>query len=404
MITQVFVHAHLAQPLGRAPWVELISDAALVVEEGRIRWVGKTDALPAEYRSLEAADLYGALLTPGFVDCHTHLVYGGCRADEFMRKCAGATYQEIAASGGGIHSSVRKTNAEGFDALYEAALKRLKWMVQGGTTSLEVKSGYGLCLDGERKMLQVARRLAVETGLTIKATFLGLHSVPPNVQRLDYVRMVCEEWLPTLRQEGLVDAVDAFIEQGYFTADDAETLAANAKTIPLRLHVDQFGDHGGAALGVRLGAKSVDHLEYTNADALRGLATTETFAVFLPASVHLIRSERYPDARTLIDAGGKFVLATDFNPGSSPSPSMVFTISLACLKMKMTPSECLAATTILPAQLLGISSQKGSLEPGKDADIAVWDVDQLEEIPYYVGAPLVKEVWLKGVRSSLQSP
>lgn len=355
-------------------------------------WVSETSAAEDEL------DLGGRLVTPGFVDAHTHAVFAGDRAGEWEALCAGATYEEIAAAGGGIRSTVRAVRACTEEQLLERAQRHALWMLRGGTTTFEVKSGYGLDLENERKMLRVGRELAVG-GQRVVTTFLGAHAVPPEFdgRREAYLDTVLD-MLPTLVAEGLVDAVDMFVEERYFQAGDAERLAATALALglPLRLHVDQLGPRGGAQLAARLEARTADHLEWTDAEGIAALSAARTFPVLLPGSVFGLRHTRYPDARAMVDAGLPVVVATDFNPGSSRSPSMAFQMTLACQQMGMAPAEALTACTWNAACALGLETEVGSIELGKRADAVVWDLEDPREIPSFAAAPCIAGVLCAG--------
>ncbi|MCO5296722.1 MAG: imidazolonepropionase [Fimbriimonadaceae bacterium] len=381
--------------------VEVIPDGGVLFREGRIAAVGSRDQIEALLEPADATvELEGRLVTPGFVDAHTHAVFAGNRAHEFEALCTGSTYAEIAAKGGGIRSTMRAVRNASEEELIRQSARHVRWMMASGTTCAEIKSGYGLDLECEFKMLRVAGRLAEHTGLRLRRTFLGAHAVPPEFEgrRTAYLDHVLEEMLPAVRTQGLAEAADMFVEEGYFDARDAERLAEACRHhgMSLRLHVDQLRDGGGAALAARLGARTADHLEHTGDSGIRALAAAHVFPVLLPASVFGLRLDRYPNARAMADAGLPIVLATDFNPGSAPSPSMPFSMGLACRFMGLTAREALVAATINPAHALGLSKEVGSLDPGKRADAVVWDLDAVEEIPYYLGAPALHSVWVQG--------
>lgn len=344
----------------------------------------------------EGEDCGGRLLTPGLIDAHTHLIFGGCRAGEFVQRCQGATYEQIAASGGGIRSTLRQTAAcEDFVA---RGRKHLNWMLANGTTTLEAKSGYAMTVEGELALLEAYRELDRQGPQRIVPTLLALHAVPEGSTREAWVDQVINELIPRVREAGLARFVDAFIEQGYFTAEDARRLATAG--LPLRLHVDQLTASGGAELAAELGAVSADHLEQTDASGVAALARSGTYPVLLPASVYALRKSKYPDARAMIDAGLPVVLATDFNPGSSPTPSLPFVMNLACVMMGMSPAEALSACTINAAASLGLDAEIGSIEVGKRADLVLWDTDEPAHLAYWIGAPLVARVWVGGLLAS----
>lgn len=378
---------------------EPVASGALVFEDERIVFAGAAQHAPLD--GVENVwDAEGRLVTPGLIDSHTHLVFAGNRANEFAMRASGATYEEIAAAGGGIRSSVRAMREASDDTLLATARRNLVWMLSCGTTALEAKTGYGLSLDHELRALKVAQQLERESGVAIHRTWLGLHAVPPEFEgrREAYVNAALEEIAPELAASGLVQWADAFIESNYFTHDDARRLAQVAKQHGwgLRLHVDQLTENGGATLATELGAASADHLEQTGEAGIRALAQSETFAGLLPTSVFALGKHKYPDARAMLDAGVKVVLASDFNPGSSPSPSLPFAMSLACTQMRMTPMEALIACTRSAAASLGWTTERGTLETGKRADFVVWDAQDAKEIPYWIGTPLVKRTVVGG--------
>lgn len=377
---------------------QVLTNVGPVVEGGSVLFTGGrvadvvTGGAPQGY---EAFDVGGRVVTPGLVDAHTHAVFAGNRADEAEMRARGATYQEIAAAGGGIMATVRAVCALDGDQLYEQSKKYAEWMLKCGTTTAEIKSGYGLATMQELKMLDVARRIGQETPLDVVATFLGAHAVPPELDKSSYMDLVVEEMLPLVRDLGVASAMDIFVEDGYFEADDARRLARTL-ALPLRMHVDQFST-GGAELAAELGASTADHLEQTGPQGIEELAGAGVAPVLLPASVHCLGLDKYPDARRMLDMGMPVVLATDFNPGSSPTPSLPFVMSLACTKMGMTAMEALRACTLNAALALGLSDA-GVLATGSKGDAVVWDTDDLREIPYYVGAPLVWAVFKNGQR------
>lgn len=362
------------------------------IADGRIAEIGAG-------LSGDGQDCGGRLLTPGLIDAHTHLIFGGCRAGEFVQRCQGATYEQIAASGGGIRSTLRQT-AE-CDDFVAIGRKHLDWMLANGTTTLEAKSGYAMTSAGEIAILEAYAELNQQGPQRIVPTLLGLHAVPAGMDRETWVAEVCEQLIPEVARRGLAKYVDAFVEHGYFSAEDARLLAfaAGKAGLGMRLHVDQLTSGGGAELAVELGAATADHLEQTSADGIAALAASNTMPVLLPASVYALRKSRYPDARAMIDAGLPVVVATDFNPGSSPTPSLPFVMNLACVMMGMSPAEALSACTINAAASLGLDAEIGSIEVGKLADLVLWDTDEPAHLAYWIGAPLVKQVWIGGVES-----
>jgi imidazolonepropionase len=343
----------------------------------------------------QAVNVEGRAVTPGLIDAHTHAVFAGSRADEFELRAKGATYKEIAAGGGGILSTVSAVRAIDGDELFEVSKKHAEWMLRCGTTTAEMKSGYGLATLQELKMLEVIRRIGRETPLDTVATFLGAHSVPPefNDDKPGYMDLIVNEMIPLVRDTGTADAVDVFVEDGYFEAEDAKRLLGS---LPLRMHVDQFST-GGAELAAELSAMTADHLEHTGPGGIDALKKAGVIPVLLPASVYCLGLNRYPDARRMLDIGLPVVLATDFNPGTSPTPSLPFVMSLACTQMGLTPMEALSACTINAANALRLGD-RGILAPAAVADIVVWDVEDLQQIPYFVSAPLVWTVFKNGSR------
>jgi imidazolonepropionase len=338
----------------------------------------------------ESIDGEGRWATPGLVDCHTHLVFAGSRADEFERRLEGATYEEIARAGGGILSTVRSTRAASEDELVEASRPRLQSLVARGIITVEVKSGYGLDTDSELKMLRVARRLGREEGLTVQKTLLGAHALPPEHQndRDAYIRLVCEEMIPAACEEGLVDAVDAFCEGIAFTPQECARVfeVAQAHGLPVRLHADQLSDLGGAALAARFRARSADHLEHTSEEGVRAMAASGTVAVLLPGAAHFLRDRSVPPVDAFRGHGVPMAVGTDLNPGSSPLLDPLQAMNLACLLFGLTPEEALAGMTRHGAQALGMLDQIGTLTPGKRADLALWSVDHPAELCYWMGA------------------
>jgi imidazolonepropionase len=379
-----------------------INDGAMFIRDGRIVAVGTLPEIQAHAGDAKIIDAGGRLVTPGFVDAHAHLVFAGNRADEFELRCAGMTYQEISAQGGGISSTVRKTRAVTEDQLFTAASRHAQWFLQGGTTTVEAKSGYGLTVDDELKILHTIRRIGRETALRTVPTFLGAHEIPEEYHgRADeYVRLVIEEMLPRVASEKLAEYCDIFCEAKVFNLDQARRVftAASALHLGLRMHADQFTFFGASNLAAEFGAKTCDHLEQTPPESITALKLAQVQPVLLPASVYAIGSQRYPAARAMIEAGLGIVLSTDFNPGSSPTTSMRMVMSLACTQMKMTPAEALTAATVNAAYSLNRGSEIGSLEPGKLADFAVHDAEDYRELPYFFGDHQAAMVFANGVR------
>jgi imidazolonepropionase len=339
-------------------------------------------------------------VTPGFVDAHTHLVFAGNRAAEFEQRIAGATYQQIAAAGGGILRTVALTRAASEDELLTAARRHRDWMVRSGTTTLEAKSGYGLDRDTELKMLRVIRRLNEEGPVRIIPTLLAAHTVPPEYKdrRAEYTRFVADELIPEVAGAKLAQYCDAFCDDHAFSVDECRTVLTAAKKhgMKLRIHAEQFRPGTGADLAVDLETATADHLETVTEETLQHLRAAGTQPVLLPGSVFALRRTQYPPARKMIEAGLAIVLATDFNPGSSPVPSMPFMLSLACLEMRLSPAEALTAATINAAHSLGLGDQIGSLEAGKQADFVIHEFTDYRELAYFIAAPMRPRVFIAG--------
>ena len=376
----------------------IIPDGAMLIEDDRIVAVGSRSEIEHRIASGGAVtDAGGRVVMPGFVDAHTHPVFAGNRAGEFEQRIGGASYAEIAAAGGGIRSTVRQTRAAAEDELLGAASRYVRWFLQSGTTTIEAKSGYGLTREDELKLLRVIRRIGP---LRCVPTFLGAHEIPDEYRgrTRDYVRLVVEEMLPAVARGRLAEYCDVFCEPGIFGVEESRSVLTAARSVGLgsRIHADQLSNSGAAALAAELGAATADHLEHTDALGIQVLAAAGVQPVLLPGSVYALSSTRYPAARTMIEAGLAVVLATDFNPGSSPTPSMPMILSLACTQMKMTPAEAISASTINAAYSLGRGDRIGSLEPGKFADFVIHDCSDYREIPYFFGAPQVRAVYIAG--------
>jgi len=366
----------------------LREQAALLVDGDRITWVGDAAEKPA-LDGVEVIDCEHRLLTPGLIDCHTHLVYGGDRADEFEARLEGASYAEIAARGGGILSTVAATRAASEEQLFAAAMPRLQALLDEGVTTLEIKSGYGLDSDNEIKMLRVAARLGRELGIDIRKTFLGAHALPPEYQGRadDYIALVCDEMLPRAHAEGLVDAVDVFIESIAFSRAQGERVLARAQQLglPVKAHVEQLSNLGGAAMAAGRGALSVDHLEYLAAGDVAELASSGSVAVLLPGAFYVLRETQLPPIEALRAGGVPMALATDANPGSSPLHSLLLILNMACTLFRLTPAEALRGVTRNAARALGMDAEIGSLDIGKRADLVLWEVKQPAMLSYRVG-------------------
>ena len=384
---------------GGAPY-GAVDDGAILIEAGRIVWAGPRADLPSHQAS-GTDRLDGRWVTPGLIDCHTHLVFGGDRSGEFEQRLGGATYEQIARAGGGIVASVAATRAASEDDLYAAALTRLNGLTATGVTTVEIKSGYGLDHDSELKMLRVARRLGREGGVRVRTSYLGLHAVPPEhrADRGRYVDKAVDEILPAAHAEGLVDAVDAYCEPIAFTPDEVARLFDKARALGLavKLHADQLSDGGGAALAARYHALSADHVEHTGEAGVRAMAEAGVVAVLLPGAYLMLRETTPPPIELLRRHGVAMAVATDCNPGTSPVASMTAALNLACVQFRLTPEEALAGTTRVAAQALGLSAETGVLETGKAADLAVWDIERPAELCYWLGKPLLARRYLGGV-------
>lgn len=376
-----------------------VEDAAILIADGRIVWTGPRADLPV-HKSVETHRLAGRWVTPGLIDCHTHLVFGGDRSGEFEQRLGGATYEDIARAGGGIVSSVAATRAASEDALYAAALTRLAGLKASGVTTVEIKSGYGLDRDSELKMLRVARRLGAAAGVRVRTSYLGLHAVPPEhrADRARYVDMAVDEILPAAHAEGLVDAVDAYCEPIAFSTDEVARLFDKARVLglPVKLHADQLSDGGGAALAARYNALSADHIEHTTEAGIAAMAAAGVVAVLLPGAYLMLRETTPPPVDLLRRHGVAMAVATDCNPGTSPVASMTAALNLACVQFRLTPEEALAGATRIAARALGLDDV-GVIAPGKAADLAVWDIERPAELCYWLGKPLLHARYLAGV-------
>jgi len=379
-------NARLATMDAAAPW-GWIAHGALVVEGGHLAWVGAHDALPAGLRADAEHDLGGALVTPGLVDAHTHLVYGGDRAAEFERRLQGASYEEIARAGGGIRSTVEATRTAGDDELYDSAAARARALMREGVTTLEIKSGYGLAEAHEARCLGVARRLGRELPLAVRTTSLAAHALPPEYEgRADaYIDAACG-WLAGQQRAGLVDAVDAFCDTIGFTPAQTERIfrAATALGLPVKLHAEQLSNQEGAALAARFGALSCDHLEHLSAVGIEAMRAAGTVAVLLPGAYYYLRETKLPPVAALREAGVPIAIATDHNPGSSPALSLVLMLNMACTLFRLTPEEAWRGVTVHAARALGLAD-RGVLAAGRRADFVVWDAQHPREIAYRFG-------------------
>lgn len=377
----------------------------MLVRDGTIVAIGSSEEIKSQAAGdAEIVDATGRVVLPGFVDAHAHPVFAGNRVDEFELRAKGASYEEIAAAGGGIRSTVRKTRAASEEELLSQAKKHALWFLKGGTTTVEAKSGYGLTVEDELKILRVIRRLNAETPIEFVPTFLGAHAIPEEFQNApgQYVALVIHKMLPQVADEKLAESCDIFCEQGYFDLSDSEKIlrAAQEHGLRLRMHVDQLTNSGGAFLAARLRAATADHLEQANAAEIAALGEAGVQPVLLPGSVYALGKTRYPRAREMIEAGLAVVLATDFNPGSSPTPSMQMVMSLAATQMKMTPAECVTAATINAAYSLNRGDKIGSLETGKRANFVLHDCVDYRELAYYFGVSQTHSVYVRGKQVS----
>ena len=387
----VWLNGHLATMRRGSTAYGAVTDGALAVSNGRIAWLGPSASLPAHEVGphTEIHHAAGGWLTPGLVDCHTHLVFAGNRADEFEARLQGATYAEIARAGGGIRSTVRATRGATPDELEAAAVARAGALLRQGVTSLEIKSGYGMDVTTELTMLRVARRIGERLPVTVKTSLLALHALPPEFEgrRDEFLSLAVNELLPAAAEEGLVDAVDAFCEGIAFTPAECAVFfrAAVARELPVRLHADQLSDTGGAALAASFSALSADHLEYASDDGVRAMARAGTVAVLLPGAFYFLGETHTPPVSSFREHSVPMALATDVNPGSSPILSLLTILNMACTLYRVTPEEALAGVTRNAALALGLGAEIGTLETGKQADLAVWDVGHPRELAYWVG-------------------
>lgn len=380
----------------------LLSEAALVIENDKIAWLGALSEIPAAYKNGgETIDAKGQLLTPGLIDCHTHLVWAGSRADEFSMRLHGATYEEIANTGGGILATVRATRAASEDELFELARERALTLSSQGVTELEIKSGYGLEQETELKQLRVARRLGRELPLRVRTTFLGAHALPPEyADNADgYIDLVCNQMLPAAHAEGLVDAVDVFCERIGFSREQTQRVFDTAASLqlPVKLHAEQLSDQDGAALVAEYGGLSADHLEYLSESGITAMKKAGSVAVLLPGAFYFLRETKYPPIEALREAGVPIAIATDANPGSSPIHHLPLMLNMACTLFRMTPEEALLGVTARAAKALG-SAHSGTLAVGQHADLALWQVQSPAELCYQFGVNPLRGLWQAGVR------
>jgi imidazolonepropionase len=397
----LWTNVHLAT-LTEADGYGEIRDGAIAVHDGRIAWIGRRCDLPAGYRAAVQHDGDGCWLTPGLIDCHTHIVYAGNRSDEFEARLNGVAYEEIARCGGGILSTVRATRAASEQALLEASLPRVKNLLAEGVTTLEIKSGYGLDVATEKKMLRVARNIGATLPVRVKTTFLGAHALPPEHagQADAYLDIVCNDMLPALAADGLVDAVDAFCERIGFSAAQTERVfqAAQRHGIPVKLHAEQLSDQRGAELVARYHGLSADHLEHLTAEGIAAMKQAGTVAVVLPGAFYFLRETKLPPIQALRDAAVPIAVSTDCNPGTSPMTSLLLAMNMACTLFRLTPREALAGATIHAATALGLQQEIGSLVIGKTADLALWKIERPGDLAYAIGGNPCRYVVNGGVQ------
>jgi imidazolonepropionase len=392
-------HARLATMTGTTPW-GWVEDGALLAEGDTLRWVGAEADLPHGLKADAEVDLGGALVTPGLIDAHTHLVYAGDRAAEFELRLQGASYEDIARAGGGITLTVAATRAASGDTLFALASQRARALMAEGVTTLEIKSGYGLSEEHEARCLAVARRIGRELPVTVRTTSLAAHALPPEYagRADDYIAAVCQ-WLPRLQQQGLVDAVDVFCEGIGFTAAQTERVfqAARALKLPVKLHAEQLSDLGGSTLAARYGALSCDHLEHLSAQGITAMRAAGTVAMLLPGAYYFLRESKLPPIQALRDAGVPIAIATDHNPGTSPTLSLLLMLNMACTLFRLTPEEAFRGVTVNAARALGLGD-RGTLAAGQRADFVVWEAGHPRELAYGFGHNPLPVVVFAGTR------
>lgn len=398
MTDRLLTDCHVATMAGEGAY-GAIEDGAILIRDGRIGWVGRRAEAPTA-DVIERLD--GRWVTPGLIDCHTHLVFGGDRSGDFEQRLGGVTYEEIARAGGGIVSSVKATREASEDALYASAVARLEGLKATGVTTVEIKSGYGLDRDSELKMLRVARRIGAEAGVRVRTSYLGLHAMPPEhrADRTAYVDLAIDDILPAAHAAGLVDAVDAYCEPIAFSGEEVSRLFDRAKALglPVKLHADQLSDGGGAALAAKYNALSADHVEHTTEAGVRAMAQAGVVAVLLPGAYLMLRETTLPPIALFRQHGVEMAVATDCNPGTSPVASMTAALNLACVQFRLTPEEALAGATRIAARALGLTDV-GTIDVGKAADLAVWDITRPAELCYWLGKPLLNARYVSGVRA-----
>jgi imidazolonepropionase len=384
----------------------VIDDGAIAIADGAIAWVGSTASIPNnEVR--EARSLSGHWVTPALIDCHTHLVFGGDRSAEFEQRLSGVSYEEIARAGGGILSTVHATRNSSSDELFESASKRLQRLQADGVATVEIKTGYGLDVATEIKMLEVAKRLSESSAITIQTTLLAAHAIPPEFKNDadSYIELICEELIPLVAERELATAVDAYCEEFAFSAEQVAKVfeAATRHDLPVKLHADQLSDGGGAALAAGFDALSADHLEYASSDGIAAMANSGTTAVLLPGAYLTLNETQLPPVDAMRDSGVAIALATDCNPGTSPLTSVREAMALGCRLFRLTPEECLAGVTRAAAGALGLSD-RGTIEIGKRADLAIWDISHPRDLSYWLGSQSLSGLFISGCDVSLTRP
>lgn len=396
-VERVWTGARIATLDPRRPGLAVIEDGAVAARDGRIAWVGPAAEMPV-LDATERVDLAGRWITPGLVDCHTHLVYGGNRAHEFELRLQGASYEQIARAGGGIVSTVKATRVATQEELVTSALPRLDALIAEGVTTIEIKSGYGLDVTTEARQLRAARALGAQRPVSVVTTFLGAHALPPEASgdKDAYIDAVCNDMLPAIAREGLADAVDAFMEGIAFDAQQTARVLEKARSLglPVKLHADQLSNLSGAALAASYDALSADHLEFTDEAGAAAMARSGTVAVLLPGAFYFIRETQRPPVDLFRKHGVRMAIATDCNPGSSPVTSLLLVMNMAATLFRLTVDEIIAGVTREAARALGRLDETGTLEAGKWCDLAIWDVERLAELPYRLGFnPLHRRVW-----------
>ncbi|HZH52507.1 MAG TPA: imidazolonepropionase [Microvirga sp.] len=393
---RIWFNARLATLAGNG--LGIVEHGAVAAKDGRIAFVGAAGDLPAGWDAAERIDCEGRWITPGLVDCHTHLVFGGDRAHEFELRLKGTSYEEIARAGGGIVSTVKATRAASEDDLVASALPRLDHLIAEGCTMVEIKSGYGLDLETEARMLRAARRLADERHVSVTTTFLGAHALPPeaNGDKDAFIDKICKEMLPAIAREGLADAVDSFCEGIAFSPEQTACVFSAARELGLKtkLHADQLSNLHGAKLAAEFRSLSADHLEYTDEAGAAAMAEAGTVAVLLPGAFYMLRETQVPPVEAFRRHGTRMALATDCNPGTSPLTSLLLTMNMGATLFRLTVEECIAGVTREAARALGKLDEIGTLEPGKACDLAIWNIERPAELVYRIGFnPLHSRIW-----------